>query len=70
MIAKIYPVLNRGSVVFYGTGGETKSVISIDNSDWSTPKIVENETGVEVKYKKNVPTIEFEFIEGKSYTIK
>lgn len=70
LIAKIYPILNRASVTFYGLDGETKSVISIVNPDWNTPKIIETETGAEVPFKKNAPTIEFDFMEGKNYTIK
>jgi alpha-glucosidase (family GH31 glycosyl hydrolase) len=68
--ARIYPVTQSSSTVFYDKDGETKNTISIENPDWEKPVVVDQTNGLELKYLKSRHAWEFEMVPGHNYLIK
>lgn len=68
--ARIYPVTQKSTTVFYGKDGETRSVVSIENPEWENPVILDRTNGSELKYSKVRHAYEFKLIAGHDYAIK
>jgi len=69
--ARIYPVVQRASTVFYDKDGETKSSFSIENPDWSAPVVVDqSDGGRQINVRIVRFAFEFDLIPGHNYVIK
>ncbi|MCK5371141.1 MAG: hypothetical protein KAQ62_21420, partial [Cyclobacteriaceae bacterium] len=68
--ARIYPVTQKSSTVFYGKDGELTSAISIDNPDWENLVILDQTIDKELDYQKERHAYEFELTPGHNYVIK
>ncbi|MCK5700882.1 MAG: hypothetical protein KAI29_07010, partial [Cyclobacteriaceae bacterium] len=68
--ARIYPVTQKSSTVFYGRDGELTSAISIDNPDWENLVILDQTNDKELNYQKERHAYEFELTPGHNYVIK
>ena len=68
--ARIYPVTQSASTVFYGQDGELKSTIEILNPDWEDLKIIDLTTDSKIAWEKKRFAFQFNLIEGHDYRIK
>jgi len=68
--ARIYPVTQQAETVFYGKDGETASVISIENPDWSEIEVIDKTNGEKMKVENVRHAYEFNLVTGHDYKIQ
>jgi hypothetical protein len=68
--ARIYPVTQLAETVFYGKDGETASIISIENPDWSKVEVIDKTNSKNMAVQKVRHAYEFDLIPGHDYTIQ
>lgn len=70
LVARVYPVTDQGSTIYYGTDGETISTISIEGPDWQHVTVWDATEDKKIAHQKVRHAFEFELIPGHDYTIR
>jgi hypothetical protein len=68
--ARIYPVSQNVSTVFYDQDGETESTISVDRPDWENVVVTDVADGKQVPGEWVRHAFEFDLKAGHNYTVK
>jgi alpha-glucosidase (family GH31 glycosyl hydrolase) len=68
--ARIYPISQSATTVFYDKDGETSSTITIENPDWDQIEVIDKTNAEKMKVKNVRHAYEFDLITGHDYRIQ
>ena len=68
--ARIYPLTEKVSTIFYDKDGETTSIITIENPDWKNPVITDKSDRSQILCRFVRHAFEFDLIPGHDYVIR
>lgn len=69
-VARVYPLQQQATEVFYGADGETKTTIRMDVRDWKSAAPHKRSSGAVVRVTRNGPAFEFPVVAGEEYELR